>query len=510
MRWRRHVTTSPSSYLLSRWIFLRLLGIVYFVAFTSSWLQVHGLIGRHGILPLAPFLHDLATQLGPARYVQLPTLFWLSASDAMLHGVCGAGTGLSCLLIAGIAPVSVLCVLWVLYLSLAVGGQEFFLFRWDFLLLDTGFLAIFLAPLQWRHGLSRETPPSTPILWLLRWLFFRLMFSVGISRVLIGDPTWHNLTALQYHYETQPLPTWIGWCVHQLPGWFHILSTLGAHVMGLLVPWCIFASRRLRAGAAVVFTVMQVWIMVTGNYFFFNLLTIALCIPLVDDAQWLQWFHRRLLTRAQPLTRLVQPKPWPIWIIGPLTATALLSSIPQMMQSIGISPRLPPSLFSVSPLVAPLRLANPYYGMFATMVTTRSELIFEGSMDGTTWFPYEFRCKPGDPARAPCMASLRVPRLDWMLWYVPVEPEYHAVWFAPFCEQLLLGSPPVTSLLATNPFPTKPPRHLRVLLYAYRFSNSRTKQHAHVWWERSYKELFGPTLSLAVPPQQNSSKERAF
>ena len=247
--WGRHV--ERPTYLLTRWIFLRALGVIYLVAFVSLWTQISGLIGHDGILPADQFMPAVGQQcdlqgIGPDRFRLLPTLCWLNSSDGFLHFQCAAGTVLAMILIVGIAPVPCLALLWLFYLSLVTVGRDFLGFQWDNLLLEAGFLAIFFAPWQLLPRPSREPPPSRLVLWLLRLLLFKLMFSSGCVKLFSGDPNWRNLTALTFHYQTQPLPTWIGWYANQLPLWFQKASCVGhvRHRTGRAV--LIFAPRRLR------------------------------------------------------------------------------------------------------------------------------------------------------------------------------------------------------------------------------------------------------------------------
>src|SRR5438874_303891 len=256
-RVRAALQRERSACLLSRWLFLRLLGVIYLIAFVSLWSQIDGLAGHNGILPSMNYLKAVLDQAGQEGYWQAPTFCWLNSSDGFLHFQCAAGVVLSLLLIAGVAPVPDLILLWAIYLSLSTVCGEFLSFQWDILLLETGFLAIFLAPRQWPPRFSRETTPSVTVLWLCRWLLFRLMFMSGAVKLLSGDATWRNLAALTLHYETQPLPTWIGWYAHQLPDGFHKLSCVIMFVIELAVPFLIFCGRHARQIACGAFTLLM-------------------------------------------------------------------------------------------------------------------------------------------------------------------------------------------------------------------------------------------------------------
>src|SRR6266511_2331313 len=274
------------AYFLSSWIFLRLLGLIYCVAFISLGAQIKGLIGSGGILPARDFLLAKAGW-GRKRFVQVPTLCWWNFSDRFLQFLCWGGAALAVLLTVGIAPVPVLFLMWAFYLSLFGVCRVFLGYQWDILLLETGFLAVFIAPFEWLPQFPPTTASSPIVLWLLWWLLFRLMFSSGFTKLRSGDRTWRNLTALKYHYETQPLPPWTAWYMHQLPAWFHKMSVLVMFGIELLAPLLIFLPRPFcyAGGASVV--LLMLLIMATGNYCFFNLLGIAISVILFDDAVWL-------------------------------------------------------------------------------------------------------------------------------------------------------------------------------------------------------------------------------
>ena len=273
--WGRSV--EKPTYFAASALFLRALGLCYLTAFVSLWVQVDGLIGARGILPVGQFLDWVRSQTGSERYWLLPTLCWISSSDAFLHLLCGGGVFAALLLVVGLAPAAGAALAWLLYLSLAIAGQVFLQFQWDYLLLETGLLAIFVAaPWRWRVRSGLAARPS--VLFLLRWLLFRLMFSSGWVKLASGDPTWRNLTALRYHYATQPLPPWTAWFLHQCPPWFQTVSALFLLFVELIVPFLYFAPRRLRLFAFRATVLLQLLIAASGNYGFFNLLALALAL----------------------------------------------------------------------------------------------------------------------------------------------------------------------------------------------------------------------------------------
>jgi hypothetical protein len=471
------------------WLFLRLLGLTYLVAFLSLAGQVQGLIGPQGLLPAAGFLDSLSARLGPERFWLLPTVFWLGAGEAALRVGALAGIGLSLLLVMGVLPLPTLGLLWALYLSFTSVGQVFLGYQWDSLLLEAGFIALFLAPPRFFPRPGRESEPSPLALWLLRFLLFRLMLSSGLVKLESGDPSWWGLTALRVHYETQPLPTWVGWWAHQLPPWFHTLSGVLMFVAELGVPLLLFAPRRLRIAGAAALVAFQLLIAATGNYGFFNLLTIVLCVLALDDLALPARLRARL---SAPGAR--PPRPWPVWVLAPVGALVVLVSLSQMAGRAGLDIPWPSPALALFRAVAPFRTINPY-GLFAVMTTSRPEILVEGSADGETWKAYEFRWKPGDLTRAPAFVAPHQPRLDWQMWFAALETCEENPWFVRFLVKLLEGSPPVLGLLGENPFPDRPPRFVRAVLYEYRFTRPARPWSERAWWTRERTGLYCPVLS---------------
>lgn len=354
-----------SRYLLTRLIFLRGLGLIYLITFLSLWSQIEGLVGQNGILPAGDYLQAVREQLGPSRHTLLPSLFWLNASDGALNFICGVGALFSLLLLAGFAPLPILLSLWVFYLSLSSICREFLSFQWDILLLETGFLAILFAPLGLRPRLVQESPPSKIVLWLLRFLLFKLMFSSGVVKLSSGDPAWRNLTALSFHYETQPLSTWSAWVMHQMPLWFHKISTLAMFSIELAAPFGIFAPRKIRFISCAALVGLQILMISTGNYCFFNLLAILLCPLLLDDEVLRPIFPKKVLAQLDESRRSF---PWRYrnHLLIPLAALILfISSIHLVFAAFRRSP-VPASLEKIIRWTSPFRTINGY-GLFAVM-----------------------------------------------------------------------------------------------------------------------------------------------
>jgi uncharacterized membrane protein YphA (DoxX/SURF4 family) len=460
-------------------------------------------------VPAERFLDAVRANFGPERYWEFPTLAWLGASDAFLRGLTLGGAALSLLLIAGVATAPVLVALWVLYLSLNVVGQDFLMFQWDGLLLEAGLLAIFLAPFQFLPRLRREREPSRAVLWLLRFLTFRLVVSSGLAKLVSRDPTWRNLTALNYHYETQPLPTPLGWYAHQLPVEFHKFSVAAVLFVEIVVPLLVFAPRRVRFFGAGAMISLQVLIALTGNYTIFNLLTIALCLLLFDDAALGRMVPRRLRQRLPAEATASTPPPARggrrpgldasvRWLKGALTAAlvALIVSAGVLeIPGVRFDWELPRPVARLLSLMRALRVTSGY-GLFAVMTTSRFEIVIQGSRDGETWEDYEFKYKPGDVNRRPRWVTPHQPRLDWQMWFAALGTYQDNPWFSNLMLRLLRGSPEVLALFDKNPFSGAPPRYLRALFYDYHFTDFSTRRATGAWWRRELKGQYFPTVSV--------------
>ena len=473
----------PPSFAVARWFFSRALAVIFCFAFASLLPQVRGLIGAHGIWPAALFLTKARAQLGPGVVWQAPSIFWLNASDSMLTGTCLAGLAVALVMAAGIAPGACALALWALYLSLVSVSSPFLDFQWDGLLLETGLLAVFALPWRLRPDWEERSPRPRFARWLLWWLLFRLMFESGVVKLASGDATWRGLTALDFHFATQPLPLWPAWFAHQMPRWLLRGAVLVLFGIELVAPCLIIAPRRWRHGGAWALIALQAVIFATGNYAFFNLLTIALCALLFDDAAW----PRRWRGRVAPGVHWpVPPRLWFTRWCGAGAALCALMALPPLLRDFGLRAAWP------NP-VAPLCSFNGY-GLFAVMTTERPEIVVEGSNDGLVWREYEFPWKPGDLRARPRLAAPHQPRLDWQMWFAALGSYERNPWFGSFLMRLLQGEPEVLGLLKTNPFPQHPPQYVRALWYEYEFTSSGE---GGAWWRRKLRGRYSPELSLA-------------
>jgi lipase maturation factor 1 len=493
--WGKNVR--PPTYFWARRWFLRAVGLIYLIAFASFWVQADGLIGRDGMSPVNQFLPAARAQLGPDAYAVLPTLCWFNSSNAFLHFLCCGGVVLSLLLIFGMAPALSLTGLFVSYLSLTIAGQVFFNFQWDVLLLETGFLSIFLAPWRlWPRELSpwpgsRLSTTASPVsragLLLLKFLLFKLMLMSGVVKLTSGDDCWWNLTALDYHYWSQPLPTVFGWWADKTPEWFKHFSVAFCLAVEIIVPFFIWAPRRPRLVAAGLMIFLQIVIALTGNYCFFNLLTIALCLLLIDDAT-VGRTYRAVTDRTYGYILATYGGIAVIVVTLPLNAWLIFSAFkPQT--------RPPGWLASFYQQLEAFRIVNGY-GLFRVMTKDRREIVIEGSADGIDWLPYEFKWKPGDVKRAPGWCAPHQPRVDWQMWFAALETPRENPWFVGLIVRLLQGSRDVNRLLARNPFSDKPPRYIRAMFYRYRFTTTDERRQTGAWWKRQELREYLPTISL--------------
>jgi len=481
----------PSTFLLSRRLFVSGVAAVYALAFGELLVQVQGLFGSRGIVPLAQQLDELAAGLPGLERWQIPTLLWFGAGDGALTAWCWAGMALAAIAAAGILPCALLAVCWGIYLSFASVAMPFLGFQWDQLLLETGLLAVVWAPGGVRPYGRSEREPSRVARWLVLWLLFRLMLLSGLLKLTSGDPSWRDGTALDFHYWTQPLPNRLSHYVHWWPGhglslWLMFAVELGAPAL-LLVP---VARRRCRQVAAAATALLMALIAATGNYGFFNLLTALLCVPLLDDRAWCALLRRPAAPAAPPLPE------GPRWRSGVTVAFAALAVVATTDRGIDefTRDRSPPRpIAKLREWVGPLQSFNGY-GLFRVMTRERPELLLEGSDDGVDWRPYGFRYKPGDPARAPVFAGLYMPRLDWQLWFAALDPE-HAGWTLGLLQGVLEGSPPVLGLLGDDPFAGRPPRQARLRIADNRFS-SPDERAAGIWWRRSEPQPYSGAWTL--------------
>ena len=482
-------------YRFTRWLFLRFLGLIYCVAFLVLAQQLGPLIGANGLLPAHSFLASVGVADGNhlSAFLTLPTIFWLNDSDVVMVVCSYVGVGLSLLVVLGFANAVLLAALWFLYLSFYHVGQLFWGYGWELLLLETGFLAIFLCPLRDARPLPATAPPRV-IIWLLRWVLLRVMFGAGLIK-LRGDACWRDLTCMFFHYETQPLPNPLSWYLHQLPPAIHKIEVLFNHFVELIVPWTLFAPRRVRHVGGVFLVAFQVLLILSGNLSWLNWLTITLCIVCFDDQALSRIMPRRLRARV---SQLAQPDTPPVRLhrlaAYGLAALVIYLSLAPVLNLLGSRQVMNGSFDR-------LHLVNTY-GAFGSVGKRRREIIVEGTSDAaitesTLWRAYEFKCKPGDVHRRPCVVAPYQYRIDWQIWFAAMSSYQRQPWFVHFVAKLLQGDAGALSLLATDPFPDAPPRFIRAELYEYEFT--RFGDPSGAWWTRKRVGPYLPPVSLDTP-----------
>jgi len=474
---------------LGRFVVLRLLGVVYLMAFLTLVYQGRGLIGGHGLEPAADFLDDVAAQLGgrAAGFRQLPSLFWLGAGDGALLAAGWVGVVLSLLVIAGYANALMLAVLCALQISVVAIGQDFYAFGWETQLVETGFLCIFLCPLLDGRPFPRRPPPAMAI-WLLRWLIIRVMWGAGLIK-LRGDPCWRDLTCLDFHFETQPIPNPLTPAFHFLPAWAHKVGVLFNHVVELAAPLLMFTPwRRARAVAGALMAALQLVLIASGNLSFLNWLTLVPILACFDDGLWRRLLPRALVARAERARGAAIPS-------RAQGAMAAALGLAVAVLSVGPVLNLASPEQAMNTSFTRLPLVNTY-GAFGSVGRERYQLVFEGTSDEeitpeTTWREYRWKCQPVDPARRPCWMSPYHYRLDWLLWFAAMGTPREYPWAVHLVSKLLAGDRAVLDLLGGDPFGGAPPRYIQAILYRYRFA----PRGAATPWQREALRTWLPPVS---------------
>lgn len=480
------------------------MGLVYAFAFSAYGLQAAALVGKNGLAPANEFLAAIREVRGSEAMLLVPSIFWFNQDDTFIQAVAIAGTLLGVACAARYYCLPFFLLMWFFYLSITTTGDEFMGFQWDALLLESGFLAAFTAPLV-PPKLSKHAPCAPPagVIWLLRFLVFRLMFMSGCVKLSSGDTSWSDLTAMAYHYETQPLPNPIAWFLHKMPLAYHQFETGMVLLIEIGVPFLIFGTRAMRHVAAVVLILLQILIMLTGNFAFFNWLTIAICITLLDDFAIESITPRSLRCRRRwRKHRSVRPTKQTIALIVSSVIIVFIGTLNvlQLCRMFGFGSFINFTLQPAVKLQHAFHLVNNY-GLFAVMTKTRPEIIIEGSNDKTNWKEYQFPFKAGDLRRPPPFVAPYQPRLDWQMWFAALQGAegtqlVEEKWLRTLLMKLLQADPYALSLLSFNPFPSKPPLYLRATLYDYNFTTMEELSRTGHWWKRTNPRPYVPPLSL--------------
>ena len=466
------------TYWYTRFLFERLLAAMYLVGFAAAANQFVPLLGERGLLPVSRF-----TQVVPFR--ASPSVFFFFPNDTAFRACAWLGIALAVLTLLGwpqqrgtIVSATVWTLMWALYLSFVNVGQTFYSFGWETLLLESGFIAIFLG--------GSATAPSMWLIWMYRWLLFRVMFGAGLIKIR-GDSCWRDLTCLNYYFETQPIPNPLSWYFHWLPEAVHKGGVALNHFAELLVPFAYFTPQPFASIAGLITIAFQGVLIVSGNLSWLNWLTLTLCIPTLDD-RFLSW----LPLSPPPLHEVSLVHRGAIYVLAAIVAVLSVAPTLNMLSSSQI----------MNTSFEPLHLVNTY-GAFGSITRTRYEIVIEGTDEpgvtsATKWREYEFKGKPGDPSRRPPQIAPYHLRLDWLMWFEAFAPQPQDEWFIALLRQLLRGDPATLSLFKANPFPDHPPRFLRARYYRYAFTTPAERQQTGRWWNRQLAGEFVPVITLGA------------
>jgi hypothetical protein len=532
--------------LVPRWIFLRALALIYFSAFLSLIFQINGLIGPQGVMPAQKYLLAVTQALGPLHFWYAPTLFWTSQSSSMLLAVTWIGLIASLVALVNVWPRLSFFVCFVCFLSFVTATEVFSMYQSDGMLLEAGFIALFLSPGGILPGWGAAQPPSRMSFFLLQWEWFRIYFESGMVKLLSGDVEWRNFTAMDEYYQNGPLPTWIGWYVEHLPHWFHAATVGATLAMELALVFMMFFPRRVRLICFFIVTPWELGVILTANYTFLNYLVLSLGFLLLDDQFLMPLAPTRLrprehepavetelddesslsilnvskslnagqidgqhemetkdalIDRVFELTEESEARQFAKagWKAAGLAVTAVMLTwiaYDTTIEMISI-----PLRGAQLPFVAPIRALEPFrianqYGLFAVMTRGRYEIEFQGSNDGTNWTTYPFRFKPQVLNHAPGIYAPYQPRFDWNLWFASLGGWQQNSFVPAAEERLLMGSPTVLSLFGPNPFQNAPPKYVRAVMWQYWFTSMDEKQRTGNWWRREYQGLYAPELTM--------------
>jgi hypothetical protein len=511
-RWMFASEQGASKRLISRWLFLRALGLIYFSAFYALLFQIRGLIGPEGILPARDYLQAIAhSSLAHLRFWYVPSLLWVSGTSAMLMAIVWIGLIASILLVLNLWPRAQLAICFVCLLSFVAAAQDFSAYQSDGMLLEAGFISLFFVPPGLRPGLGSAHPPSRASLFLLQWEWFRIYFESGLVKLASGDLQWRNLTAMDEYYQNGPLPTWIGWYVQHLPHSFHAGTVLATLIMELSLIWMFVFPRHFRIALFYIVTFWQLGVIATANYAFLNYLVLTMGVLIVDDRFLLKFVPVRWRSRIEtqlapsaPRNERASVKP-----IGSLHAHlqrhfgALKIASAAGIQTwifyattvemiLIVAPRLPIPMAPVM-VLEPFRIANQY-GLFAVMTPARYEIEFQGTNDGQNWTPYRFQYKPQALNEAPGIYAPYQPRFDWNLWFASLGPWRSNLLVLKTEVRLLENNREVSGLFGGNPFAQAPPKQVRAVLWQYWFTTMAEKRATGNWWRRQSIAIYAPTL----------------
>lgn len=501
----------PGTYWLTRIVLLRAVAFIYFVAFAVAYNQNKQLIGENGLLPSKAYLNSVKRyvggKIGMAALAYTPSVLWFldwTDMDANLDAISLLGMALSgFVLLTGTANMVIMALLWVLYHSLVNVGQLWYSFGWESQLLETGFLAIFMCPVLSLSQMPRCCPPSLICIWTFRWLIVRIMLGAGLIKIR-GDKCWRDLTCMDFHYETQPVPNPMSYYLHRSPWWFHRFETLSNHFIELIVPFFTFMGRRMCMVNGVLQVLFQVVLIISGNLSFLNWLTIVPSLGCFDDASLAFFFGsaaKKTVLEIQNDTAARRTKPSKGMLIRRVVNISLGILIGYL--SVPVVMNLLSSRQVMNTSFDPLRIVNTY-GAFGSITKERTEVLIQGTLaadpkdPGAVWEEYQFLCKPGDIYRRPCVISPYHYRLDWLMWFAAFQTYEQHEWVIHIAGRLLSNDSTVLSLMDHNPFQGRAtPRWVRGEHYIYRFSRPGSSAAAQgKWWLRKRIGPYFPPVDL--------------
>jgi hypothetical protein len=466
------------NYWLTRLLLERGIALICLIAFIVALNQFRPLLGERGLLPVPLFIRQV-----PFR--ESPSLFYLFPRDVAFTLAAWLGIVLSVLLVSGMASrytwsnIASWAAVYLLYLSFVNVGQTFYAFGWESILLEACFFAIFL-------GGSQAIPQVIPV-WLFRWLLFRIMFGAGLIK-LRGDSCWHDLTCLNYHYETQPMPNPLSWYLHWAPQWTKTSGVLFNHFAELIVPFFYFLPQPFAGIAGVITILFQLSIIISGNLSWLNWLTLILAFSLFDAKVFSG------LTAWTPAFQAISPATRYVNYL--LLGGVILMSVPVVANMLSAGQIMNTSFNS-------LHLVGTY-GAFGSIARTRYEVVVEGADDevitaDTAWKEYQFKSKPDDLSYRPPQIAPYHLRLDWLMWFAAMSSYQDYPWFVNLLAKLLQGDRQVLGLLRINPFERKPPRFIRAVRYVYQFTTPAEHKQTDLWWRRTSSATYFPVVSLETP-----------
>lgn len=507
--------TPSATYYISAWVFARLLGLLYMIAFISAWVQIHGLIGSNGVSPLSDYFARLTSSVSlNASFLNFPTIFWLDQSDWMIHGVCALGTLSGFGLFLDILPAITSFLCWFLFLSTCIAGQNFYLFQWDLLLLETGFLMMFFHSFHWSIKPLSQNPrdfhPPDSIFWLYRLLLFRLHFARGLQELFGPDRTWRTLSAFNFHFQNQQSPTWLAWYFHQFPNLVQQGLVFWVLTVEIGVIFLIFGPQLFRRTACLYVILLQLFYIFTGNFGTFYWNVMLLCILLLDDAMFPTLIQKLTRVRRAKIkqqgrrkTRSSQPRFWHSRVAMFVAVAVIIFSAIPLSSLVQSNLNTPKPLMDAYKKVYPWRIVNLYTPLNRVQ-KDRFELLIQASLEAQNWQDYHFLYKPGSILDTrPMFLSPHISRLEYLLWVAAQTDYQQEIWISRLLHRILEDSPAAISLFQKEPF-AEVPEYIRAARYKFEFT--KWDQPTSDWWSMEFFDIYTPSFSQTIHSMSSRRK----